>query len=815
MNDLFIQPPQFEKVAYKRVSENPSEWTANVMEAFYNQFPSFSNSKVSVSFSQKDEAKGYAIGHIAIEEGTGMIVPIIIKDRELFPFDVAIVGGNTMPLTNATIQLYIQNRGAFWKLVKPDAGDITNALFNTSFSQSITPTYMHETYKQASVEIYPGQKEYEEKHPEAKNPRNAYPIKMSLKDRIEFALKHPEKKAEYENVESADEQAKRVMLHDKLADPMGKCTPQDSTLKKMEEEAIMGGQMKANEIFTQLLRSYQIRETEPLLYMMLSFKKWATEEGLKTSGWDIPGMPKTASVADWFFDKEVNDLAGYTGITRTKLNELKKGDPERFAKLHMAATKIKAAGGDVRAAIALHMPTQQESGKVDENPQPALGLAAMSKQGEALLTKIASTITQEMKDEFFTTLQEDPSVVEGFKRNGTANLVLKLAAVAPKTVDFKEQIRADLDRDIHYIYKSGSHEYTGLFSNSKVADTVRLTLTEDVATKLGTLKTSPLAVKEEEKTASTLGYYLSTTNRCYGILPNDTYTEIPDTKIASIKGSSDLTPFMTEPTVTKSAAFSIPNTGITDVFEVTRVWQDGNREMIETATPLEKRAYSRMSGIDAPYVDGNITYLPKDTKFIKLGEYVELPERLLTDPVAQHTIVKTADNQYELRGSAFAQVTMPYDIHNTTWTLVQAGVREEDIEKVSSLRVGDSLTLSYDLRVPHSLDKIASIMEKEYSNEAGVVTEIAKNLIKEAATLEDQQTVDSVLALNFVNKNNILEFVESLPMFAQVAQKLSDMLLKTRLGVSVIEEAAIRRTMLGIVDVMDVLSGIQNLLEKK
>jgi hypothetical protein len=52
-------------------------------------------------------------------------------------------------------------------------------------------------------------------------------------------------------------------------------------------------------------------------------------------------------------------------------------------------------------------------------------------------------------------------------------------------------------------------------------------------------------------------------------------------------------------------------------------------------------------------------------------------------------------------------------------------------------------------------------------------------------------------------------------MFAQVTQKLADMLLKARLGVTLIEEGALRRTMLGLVEIMDVLNGVENLVTQR
>jgi hypothetical protein len=221
-----------------------------------------------------------------------------------------------------------------------------------------------------------------------------------------------------------------------------------------------------------------------------------------------------------------------------------------------------------------------------------------------------------------------------------------------------------------------------------------------------------------------------------------------------------------------------------------------------------------MKGIESVYVEKGITYLPGDTLFVKLGEKVEIPERILANDLYSSCVIKTAENQYTLKG-VYDGNNPVKDIHQATWTLVQCGARKDDIEKLSSLRVGDTLPLKYDLRTPIPFDKVASLMESRYAFDADSITDVAKNFIKEAAVFNDPQTVDTVLSLNFVNKNNILEFVEALPMFAQVSQKLADMLLKARLGVTLIEESAIRRTMLGIVEIMDVLNGVQNLLEKK
>ena len=150
--ELFIKPVEFEKTAYLRVSENPTEWTRDIMENFYNEFPFFINYPVRVEFKQRDEQKGYAVGVIHVEHANGIVVPIIIQNRELFPFDVCILNGQTLPLTNYTINAYIAAKTPFMSTVKRETGDITTMLFNSG-GMGYMREMPTETYKTAEVSL--------------------------------------------------------------------------------------------------------------------------------------------------------------------------------------------------------------------------------------------------------------------------------------------------------------------------------------------------------------------------------------------------------------------------------------------------------------------------------------------------------------------------------------------------------------------------------------------------------------------------------------------------------------------------------------
>ena len=73
--------------------------------------------------------------------------------------------------------------------------------------------------------------------------------------------------------------------------------------------------------------------------------------------------------------------------------------------------------------------------------------------------------------------------------------------------------------------------------------------------------------------------------------------------------------------------------------------------------------------------------------------------------------------------------------------------------------------------------------------------QLRQPLWKEAAALGDPQSVDAVLALGFINPENLTTFVGYLPLLEDAQAKLCDVLLASRLG-SLIEtpEGAIERS---------------------
>jgi hypothetical protein len=70
---------------------------------------------------------------------------------------------------------------------------------------------------------------------------------------------------------------------------------------------------------------------------------------------------------------------------------------------------------------------------------------------------------------------------------------------------------------------------------------------------------------------------------------------------------------------------------------------------------------------------------------------------------------------------------------------------------------------------------------------------IKKSMVKEAAVLDDPLTVDHVLSIGFINPENIGTFISFIPDFEETLSKLSELLIASRLGLSIVDTGALER----------------------
>lgn len=128
-------------------------------------------------------------------------------------------------------------------------------------------------------------------------------------------------------------------------------------------------------------------------------------------------------------------------------------------------------------------------------------------------------------------------------------------------------------------------------------------------------------------------------------------------------------------------------------------------------------------------------------------------------------------------------------------------------EKVAEARRKGSVKLAGLLTLTTLAERYAEA-EKTAAAILAEVPDLRKDLIKEAAALEDKGTIDNLLALNFVNPENLSTFVSYLPELEETSEKLSEMLLYNYLGQNELPEQAIYRSMKAVEEVITGLKAV-------
>ena len=73
----------------------------------------------------------------------------------------------------------------------------------------------------------------------------------------------------------------------------------------------------------------------------------------------------------------------------------------------------------------------------------------------------------------------------------------------------------------------------------------------------------------------------------------------------------------------------------------------------------------------------------------------------------------------------------------------------------------------------------------------------------------DTASVDSVLALNFINPENVSTYLENLDLLQDASTKLASLVLATQLGLQSVPKTAATRAMFALEDVINGLKSLQ------
>jgi hypothetical protein len=215
--------------------------------------------------------------------------------------------------------------------------------------------------------------------------------------------------------------------------------------------------------------------------------------------------------------------------------------------------------------------------------------------------------------------------------------------------------------------------------------------------------------------------------------------------------------------------------------------------------------------------------IPQDMLFSPLGSALHIAKSLYNDAKVKEAralpnrgfIKGTGVDEFHLSGQPFSKLASEIvswlDSKQAEFLLVAAGLEQASArEKLAEAGRGrrtievDGLNHITPLdHVHNDMTKKASEMLKEFPYH------LRKDLIKIAATLEDTETADNILSLNFLNPENISIFASYLPQLNDTSQKLAEMLTASRMGLKQLDEGALERAMLNLEEVIRGLKGLQ------
>jgi|GEM_PF-2129897 len=148
--ELFLDDPnglpKFAQ-AFTRLSENPDDWQAEIINELYRQAPYVGDFEPRLVMNELDPERRYAIGSVELTSKTAInqrddatpdklqgtkrvLIPIIIKEGKMFPMDVFVHNGKSQPLTKERIRKAMFRPELFDSAAKrPGDQDVMNVLY--------------------------------------------------------------------------------------------------------------------------------------------------------------------------------------------------------------------------------------------------------------------------------------------------------------------------------------------------------------------------------------------------------------------------------------------------------------------------------------------------------------------------------------------------------------------------------------------------------------------------------------------------------------------------------------------------------------
>jgi hypothetical protein len=221
--------------------------------------------------------------------------------------------------------------------------------------------------------------------------------------------------------------------------------------------------------------------------------------------------------------------------------------------------------------------------------------------------------------------------------------------------------------------------------------------------------------------------------------------------------------------------------------------------------------------------------IPADFQFLALDNPIVLEGAMDADTQSQAKVaamptmmeLRSWDGGCSIRGPVFEKIgSGEYSWADGLFWMAAAGVQQNLgralLEKAASARKPIRI---YGLRPLSPLSEtvkeaesqaIQDLLKLRLPSRVCLLKEAAAiTMDKNAAAMVGTDTVDAVLALNFLNPENVSTFLDELPLLQNAATKLASLVLATQLGLQTVPKTAAVRAMFALDDVITGLKGLR------
>lgn len=188
-------------------------------------------------------------------------------------------------------------------------------------------------------------------------------------------------------------------------------------------------------------------------------------------------------------------------------------------------------------------------------------------------------------------------------------------------------------------------------------------------------------------------------------------------------------------------------------------------------------------------------YIPGHMTFVAVNEHITIPEHGAVNLMDKVAHIHKSAGKYHITGyTKDGYIGQSFDQDDFRLKLASFGVDDDTIERVE---IGDLKKL-YNLQSVLPEEEEVKVAKWEVPEYMKLAAEEALQAVEESDDVNDPQSIDAVLSLQFISEENMRDLLGSENLFMEVEDKIARLLLASRQGEKSINEPGVARALKGI-----------------